>query len=285
MNPHLYNDPSYGGAVIAAYLGLVVVSIVFAVAAYVISSWFLMKIFDKAGVQGRWRAWVPIYNYMVFSKLGDLSPWLILIAIGASAILGWIPVLGPIIGVASFLVTLLAAWRVGLKLQKEAVWLILYFFVSIIWLGINAFDRSRWNTAIPAAPWANNGFLSDRTVWSGIPSQVPVGGFPANPVTQPGYPGAYPPPPAGYQPPPAGYQAPGAYPPPPAGYQPPPAGYQPPPAGYQPPPAAAPATPGVPPAATLPPASPEPPAAPQAPVSPEPPAAPEPPVTPEEPKP
>ena len=28
-----------------------------------------------------------VYNYMVFSKLGDLSPWLILIAIGASIVL------------------------------------------------------------------------------------------------------------------------------------------------------------------------------------------------------
>ena len=35
-------------------------------------------------MQGKWRAWVPVYKSMVFSKLGDLSPWLILIAIGAS---------------------------------------------------------------------------------------------------------------------------------------------------------------------------------------------------------
>ena len=77
------------------------------------------------------------------------------------------------------MVTLLAAWRVGLKLQKEAVWLILYFFLSIVWLGILAFDKSRWNTAIPPAPWAGNSFLADRTVWAGIPSQAPAGGYPA----------------------------------------------------------------------------------------------------------
>ena len=52
---------------------------IFAIGFYILSSIFLMKIFEKAGVQGKWRAWVPIYNYMVFSKLGDLSPWLILI--------------------------------------------------------------------------------------------------------------------------------------------------------------------------------------------------------------
>ena len=135
----------------------------------------------------------------------------------------------------------MAAWRVGLKLQKEAVWLILYFFLSIVWLGILGFDKSRWNTAIPAAPWAGNGFLSDRTVWAGIPSQAPAGGYPADPATQPA-PGAYPPP-AGYQPPapPAGYE-------PPAGYTPPPAAAAPPAAAPQPP--------------TTPPAAPEPPTAP-----------------------
>lgn len=241
-------SPEIPGAAIGLYIGLILFWFFFVIVFYVLSSFFLMKIFDKAGVQGRWRAWVPLYNFMVFSKLGDLSPWLILIAIGASVVLGWIPFIGQLIGVAAFVVTLLAAWRVGLKLQKEVVWLILYFFLSIVWLGINAFDKSRWNTAIPAAPWAGNGFLSDRTTWAGVPSQVPAGGFPANPVTQPA---------PGYAPPA-----------PPAGYAPPPA----PPAGYAPPPASAPAASPVPPPAE-PPAAP---AAPQPPVSPEPPEAPKP---------
>ena len=240
----------YGGAYAFAWLFVILPFVlIFAVAGYVVTSWFLMKIFDKAGVQGRWRAWVPVYNSLIFAKLGDLNPWWLLILWGGGIVLSWIPVLGNLILLAAFIYTLLAAWRVGLKLQKEAVWLVLYFFIAIVWLGINAFDKSRWNTAIPAAPWAGN-FLADNTVWGGIPVQTPAGGYPANPVTQPG---AYPPP-AGYQPPPA----------PPAGYQPPPA----PPAGYNPPPA-----------------SPEPPAVPPAPpASPEPPAAPEPPASPDEPK-
>jgi hypothetical protein len=210
-----------------------------------------MKIFDKAGVQGRWRAWVPIYNYMVFSKLGDLSPWVFLIALGASLVLSWIPVIGAILALLPLVVTLLAAWRVGLKLQKEPVWLILYFFLSIVWLGILAFDKSRWNPNVPPAPWAGNGFLADRTVWAGVPSQVPAGGYAA---------GAVAPPAAGAYPPPAGYQ-----PPPPAGYEPPA------PTGYTPPPAATRA------------ASPEPPAAPEPPTTP--PTAPPAPPVPEQPRP
>ncbi len=250
----MYDDYDGVGGLVALAILLPFI-LVFAIAGYVLTSWFLMKIFEKAGVQGKWRAWVPVYNTLTFVKLGDLNPWWLLILWGASAVLGWIPVIGPLIGLAAFLYMLLAAWRVGLKLQKEAVWLILFFFLSIVWLGINAFDKSRWNTAIPAAPWAGN-VLADNTTWSGVPNQVPAGGFPANPATAP----------AGYAPP-AGYQ-------PPAGYTPPPA----PPAAP-----AAPATP--PPAAAEPPATPPPAAAPPAPpASTEPPASPDAPGAPEEPK-
>ena len=126
------------GTFVALFAAAAVFWFIFAIGFYILSSIFLMKIFDKAGVQGRWRAWVPVYNYMVFSKLGDLSPWLILIAIGASIVLSWIPVIGWVVALLPLVVTLLAAWRVGLKLQKEAVWLILYFFLSIVWLGILA---------------------------------------------------------------------------------------------------------------------------------------------------
>ncbi|GAA1947153.1 large exoprotein [Microbacterium deminutum] len=295
-----YDNSGYG--MLAFWLLIAPVFFILAIAGYVITAWFFMRVFDKAGVQGKWRAWIPVYNTLIFVKLGDLNPWWLLVLWGAGIVLGWVPVLGQLIFLAAFLYTLLAAWRVGLKLQKEAIWLILYFFLFIVWLGINAFDKSRWNTAIPAAPWAGN-FLADKTTWAGIPSQVPAGGYPANPVAGPGYapPAGYqPPPPAGYAPPPA---APEGYAPPPAGYAPPPAapeGYAPPPAGYEPPPAAAPAAappaatppagyeppPSAPAAAPTPPVTPEPPAAPAAepPAAPEPPAT-EPPAAPEQPKP
>jgi len=197
-----------GGAAAAALIGLLVllVLIPFIAVGYVLGSLFYMKIFEKAGVQGKWRAWVPVYNTMIFAKLGDLNPWWLLVLWVAYAVLSWVPVLNWIIGIAAFVYTLLAAWRVGLKLQKEAVWLILYFFLAIVWLGIAAFDRSRWNLVVPAAPWANS-FLRDTTVWQGIPVQTPAGGYPANPVTQPGY--------VTQPPPPAAPEAPAAAPTPP----------------------------------------------------------------------
>ena len=45
-----------------------------------------MKIFDKAGVQGRWRAWVPVYNTLIFVKLGDLNPWWLLVLWGGGIV-------------------------------------------------------------------------------------------------------------------------------------------------------------------------------------------------------
>src|SRR4051812_30488281 len=82
-----YNDYGYGGLV-ALWLILLPILFVLFIAAYVIGAFFLMKVFEKAGVQGKWRAWVPVYNSLVAAKLGDLSPWVMLGAIVASGLLG-----------------------------------------------------------------------------------------------------------------------------------------------------------------------------------------------------
>lgn len=238
-----YDDTSGVGAALALLIFLPFI-LIFVLGAYVLTALFLMKIFEKAGVQGKWRAWVPVYNTMIFAKLGDLNPFWQLILWAAGLILFWIPVLGQLIVLAAFVYQMLAAWRVGLKLQKEPVWLILYFFVTVVWLGINAYDRSRWNPAVPPAPWAGN-FLADNTVWEGVPAQsAPAGGYQPQPA-----PGGYPPAAPGMYQPPA---APGAYPPPAAT---PPAATTPPaPGGYPP---------AAPPASTTPPPAPEDPEAPK----------------------
>lgn len=246
-----YDD--YGTGYIGLLLAYSFVIFLFAIASYVLTALFLMKIFQKAGVQGAWRAWVPVYNMMVFFKLGDLSPWLVLYGLGGALLLSWIGI-GVLFSIALGVLSVIAAWRVGLKLQKDAVWVVLYVFLSVVWLGINAFDKSRWNANVAPAPWAGNGFLGDRTVWEGVPVQAAA--------AAPGYGAA----PQGYAPPaPQGYA-----PPAPQGYAPP---AQP---GYTPPAPAAPVTgaPSVPPAAPqVPPAAPQvPPAPPAAP--PVPPAAP-----------
>lgn len=250
-----YDD--YGAGYAGLLLAYFFVIFLVAIAGYVLVSLFYMKIFQKAGVQGGWRAWVPVYNMMIFFKLGDLSPWLVLYGIGGAALLSWIGI-GVIFSLALGVLSAIAAWRVGLKLQKDAVWVVLYVFLSIVWLGINAFDKSRWNPNIAPAPWAGNGFLADRTVWDGVPTQ------PSAAAPQQGYGSA----PQGYAPPAGQGYAPPAQP----GYTPPAQpGYAPPaapaaPATGSPVPPVPPTTPPAPPAAppTPPAAPPAPPAAPPA---------------------
>ena len=86
-----YDDGGGAGALIA-WLVLAPFLFLLAIAGYVIGSWFLMKIFEKAGVQGKWRAWVPVYNTLIFVKLGDLNPWWLLVLWGGGIVLGWVPV-------------------------------------------------------------------------------------------------------------------------------------------------------------------------------------------------
>jgi hypothetical protein len=265
VNPYAYNyDYGYSGAAaLGIFVVVLIVLLLIGAAAYVVSSIFYNKLFEKAGVEGKWRGWVPVYREMVFVKLGDLNPWWILVLFGVTFVLNLIPYVGSFFALlpslAATVYMVMAAYRVGQKLQKEGAWVVLYFFLSIVWLGIMAYDKSRWNPQIPPAPWGRS-FLADNVVWAGVPVQ------PGAPAPQGAYgaPGAYPPP-AGYAqpgaypqqpgayPPPAqqgGHPAPGAYPPPaapqPGAYTPP--AYTPPPAGGAPAPTD-PATPPAPPAA------------------------------------
>ncbi|WP_309129616.1 large exoprotein [Microbacterium sp.] len=243
----------YDGSAIAVLLALSGFLFVLGIASYVIGSFFLMKIFEKAGVQGKWRAWVPVYNFLVLAKLGDVSPWVVLVAL----VINVIPVLNYIAWIAWIAVLVMVMWRVGLKLQKEPVWVLLMLIPGIgflIWSGILAFDKSRWNPNIAPAPWGANAFFGDRTVWDGIPVQPSQGAAPQTP----GYGG-----PQGYaQPQQQGYAPPqqqGYAPPQQPGYAPPQPGYgtQPPaPGSPVPPQATPPAPPATPPAPPAPPAPP-----------------------------
>ncbi|MDT0115627.1 DUF5684 domain-containing protein [Microbacterium sp. PRF11] len=223
-----YNDYGTSGAE-AAFVAVTYLFIfLFSIIGYLISAFLLMKVFDKAGVQGKWRAWVPIYNYIVFAKLGDISPWVVLALVVAS----FIPILNFLTGLALTVVMIMAAYRVAEKFGRPWPLLLLFILGPLgiwIFLGILAFGNSPWNPNVRPAPWASS-FLADKTVWSGIPVQPGqtvsgangngYGGYGGATPPAPGYGSATPPPPAagGYAPPPAS----GTTPPPPA----PPAGPQ-----------------------------------------------------------
>lgn len=200
-----YTSDDSGYYLLAALFIILPLLLIFALAAYLISSFFFMKIFERAGVQGKWRAWVPVYNVLIAAKLGDVSPWVVLVAALASGVLGNIPAIGPIFGLIPVAVAVMYSYRIGLKSGKDWPLLLLWLIPGVgalIWLGIIAFSHNRWNPAIAPSPWAKT-FLADKTVWSGIPVQ------PAQPVAGgnggyggPAYGGPAVPPSTGTTPPP-----------------------------------------------------------------------------------
>ena len=148
-------------------------SLLFSVAVYVVSAIFMAKVFAKAGVEGAWRAWVPVYNMIVFYKLGDLSPWLVLYGMAGAVVLSWVGI-GFLFSLAVYVGSFFAAYRIGMKLGQESG-LVAMWLLPPLWLIVMAGKKNPWNVNIPPAQWAGNGFLADKTVWEGIPSQAPTG--------------------------------------------------------------------------------------------------------------
>jgi hypothetical protein len=95
-----------------------------------------MKLFAKANVSA-WKAWVPFVNTWKLLNLGGYS--------GAIILFNLIPIVGNII---YFVFACLAAYNIGLKLEKEGVWVVLYVFITIIWTGILGLDNSKWNDSL-----------------------------------------------------------------------------------------------------------------------------------------
>ncbi len=195
----------YGAGFALAWIFIFLpIILIFALAGYVLTSWFLMKIFEKAGVQGKWRAWVPLYNTLIFAKLGDLNPWWLLILWGGGIVLSWVP--GTRQPHLPRGLHLHAPRRVargpeaaeGSRLAHPVL-LHLDRLVRHQRLRQVALEHGHPGRAVGRAA-----SCADTTVWQGIPVQTPAGGFPANPVTQPGA-GTRRPRvtsrPAGYQPP------------------------------------------------------------------------------------
>lgn len=127
-----YGDSSYSaaGLIFALVFGFVYLLIL--VGTYVVFSWFLMRLFRKAGIDG-WKAWVPFYNYWVFLELGGQPGWLVVLSIIPGA------------GIITTIFLCIAAFHIGAAFDKpDAGWVVLFIFVAPVWLGILAFDSSRW---------------------------------------------------------------------------------------------------------------------------------------------
>jgi hypothetical protein len=126
----------------AIILTTVLISLVIVIGFYVVCAIFYMKLFAKANVPA-WKAWVPVVNGWKFLELGGYPGALALLAFA-----GIIPFIGWIGSIVALVFYCMAAYQIGLKLSKDGVWVVLYIFLSIVWLGIVALDRSTWNDSL-----------------------------------------------------------------------------------------------------------------------------------------
>ena len=159
-------DPVATGAAVGLGIGVILFSLFFSLAMYAVMSIFLGMLFKKAGV-AFWKAWVPIYNMVKFFQLGGQNPLYLLFLL--------LPFVGEIVVV---IFACMAAFNIGKKLGKPgAGWVVLYFFVNIVWYGINGLDKSVWNEALGArslAPETANLAQAQAAAQSNYPPQSPV---------------------------------------------------------------------------------------------------------------
>jgi len=140
---------------------------------YIIGAIFLGRIYKKAG-QPPIAAFVPVWNIIVFFRLGGYSSlWIVGAFISyayiggsmltsaaqltgaewaqegaAKAVIAAMPVAIPIVGfllVATTLIGLLAAYNIGRAFEKDAGYLLLFVFLPVIWLIALAFTSYDWD--------------------------------------------------------------------------------------------------------------------------------------------
>lgn len=117
----------------AALGAISIFSLIFSAIFYIIFAFFLSKIFQKAGIAG-WKAWVPVYNSWVMLEIGGQK--------GFWVLLSFVPVLN----IVALVFMILAANTIGQKLGKETWFVLLYIFLSPVWVIWLALDQSTWQS-------------------------------------------------------------------------------------------------------------------------------------------
>lgn len=97
---------------------------------YVWTALALSRVYSKIGVAG-WKAWVPVYNAVVFLRLGGLSGWLLLLLL--------IPVFGVIF---VYVAMITAAHRINLAFGHGAGMTVLAALLFPVWASVLGFGSA-----------------------------------------------------------------------------------------------------------------------------------------------
>lgn len=145
-------DPGAVAAFTGVFLGIMLFTIVFSIAAYVVSSIFLGKIFKKAGVEP-WKAWVPVYNTWKTLEIGGQQGfWVLLMFV-------------PIVNIVALVFYIIAVHNINLKLNYGVGMTVLAIFLPLIWLIVTGLSKNPWNDSLGAPS------LGARSVATSYPTQ------------------------------------------------------------------------------------------------------------------
>lgn len=130
-----YSDSYNSETALAISVTVMIFVILFSIAAYVLNSIMLGKIFSKAGIES-WKAWVPVYNNWIMLELGGQKGyWAIVMLI-------------PFVGIIGAIFMYIAMYYISLGFGKESVFVLLAIFLPIVWLIWLAVDGSKWKPVI-----------------------------------------------------------------------------------------------------------------------------------------
>ena len=136
----MYSNPYYSStvavddsALLSFGVGFIIVYVILGIAFYCVQAFFTARLFKKAGLP-EWQGWVPFLAQWKFLEIGGQQGWIVLLLL--------VPFVGTIV---MYVFMCIAAYNIGLKLKKESAYVVLYVFMSIIWLGICGLDKSKWD--------------------------------------------------------------------------------------------------------------------------------------------
>ena len=122
MDPHPYDPNDYYalGIFLVAYVIVLVVALLIAVAFYVVMALALSRFFAKVGVEP-WIAWVPFYSTWKWLEVGGFAGWIALLA------------LIPYGGIVTSVFLYIGMYRSGIAFRKESSWVVLGIFLPFVW--------------------------------------------------------------------------------------------------------------------------------------------------------
>jgi hypothetical protein len=135
-----YSSTDTDPAVAAVFLAtIMLIAIISSLITYAVVSFFLSRIFKKAGVPG-WKAWVPVYSLWTTYELGGVAGW-------------WaILMLVPVANLVAIVYLYIAMYTIGLKLGKSGSFVLWAIFLPLVWYIWLALDPSRWSPTVSTPP-------------------------------------------------------------------------------------------------------------------------------------